>query len=251
MSTRSFQQTVGVMLAFAGVLVAARAIAADEVFCAGYARDAVAQQNENLSQQCGLSGPRWHSSFSNHSRWCSGASTETARAEQAIRTRGLRECALAKTSPAQLLQDKKTRFCETYANVAVAAASGDVAACDLAGPQYSTDVAVHRNWCIEQVRGDTRTSTPGRTLVLEEQRQRLRRIVRCGTEYDACMTYARVAVAQYKASMALECGFSGPSWLGDQQGHHYWCVNVDHSDARNDLSETMGRDSALAQCSAF
>ena len=50
----------------AGLLTVTGASAGDAVSCGLYAGSAVAQQQENVANGCGFSGPRWHNNHGAH-----------------------------------------------------------------------------------------------------------------------------------------------------------------------------------------
>lgn len=69
--------------------------AADPGFCREYARAALHQVQDGLSDStCGrrLQGRRWSSDFAVHYEWCLGVSAVTARNEADARTRYLKNC---------------------------------------------------------------------------------------------------------------------------------------------------------------
>lgn len=61
-------------------------------FCDGYARTAVQQYQQSVSQRCGFSDRRWQASYDNHYGWCNTASKSSAESETKARTRGLLDC---------------------------------------------------------------------------------------------------------------------------------------------------------------
>lgn len=84
----------GVFALGAGIAmaVAGAAWAGDPVQCAIYANQAVQQQEQNVANGCGYSGPRWQSSPAPHFAWCLGASSGQINAERNARTNQLALC---------------------------------------------------------------------------------------------------------------------------------------------------------------
>lgn len=84
---------LGVMLAgVAAMAVAPSAYAASADFCNQYASQAVTQQGENTSNQCGFTGPRWHDNFALHLTWCLSANEDQANSEAEARSTELGQC---------------------------------------------------------------------------------------------------------------------------------------------------------------
>lgn len=61
----------------------------------------------------------------------------------------------------------------------------------------------------------------------------------------ACVEYAERAVQQHKMNLGSRCGFTGPRWSGDIDGHYNWCVAVP---AFFREAETAARDEQLGSC---
>jgi hypothetical protein len=62
-----------------------------------------------------------------------------------------------------------------------------------------------------------------------------------------CDAYAFAAVAQQQQNVAQTCGFSGPAWSVDFNGHKDWCLAPSTMMA-NLTFEHNARAQALAQC---
>ncbi len=60
-----------------------------------------------------------------------------------------------------------------------------------------------------------------------------------------CDNYAKLAVAQYKASQDANCNFSGVRWNDDIEEQKQWCLTVTEELASE---ETLLRAEALIQC---
>lgn len=66
------------------------------------------------------------------------------------------------------------------------------------------------------------------------------------TRQGQCDIYAELAVAQYEAGRAANCGFSGPRWSPNRAYHAQWCMQAAPKD---DWVERQARDAALDKCS--
>ncbi|MDR0780369.1 MAG: hypothetical protein LBF16_06700 [Pseudomonadales bacterium] len=67
------------------------------------------------------------------------------------------------------------------------------------------------------------------------------------TRQAACDTYGELAVEQYEAAQANNCGFSGPQWHSNKDYHSQWCMTVQPIE---DSKERSARNVALTQCLA-
>ena len=71
----------------------ARQAAIAKCICEPYAKDAIAQNKDNLALGCGYSGPRWSSGFSHHYDWCvRGGNVLLSDNEKAGRGNDLAKC---------------------------------------------------------------------------------------------------------------------------------------------------------------
>ena len=59
---------------------------------------------------------------------------------------------------------------------------------------------------------------------------------------DMCREYANTAVRQNQENLKRRCGFTGPRWSSDFQGHFQWCLQVPEKMAN---TETRARNRAL------
>ncbi len=60
--------------------------------CVDYAREAVSQNEQNLSRSCGYSGPQWQSDYNAHFGWCLTMSADAVRSERDLRIQALGFC---------------------------------------------------------------------------------------------------------------------------------------------------------------
>ncbi len=137
-------------------------------FCDNYARNAVAQNQQNLARRCGYSGPRWQSNFNNHYNGCLRLSTNAANSEQRQRVTDLNRCT-SRTSPGPQ-PGGRNAFCDSYARNAVAQNQQNLERrCGYSGPRWLSNFNTHYNWCVR-----TPTNTAN-----SEQRQRVTDLNRC------------------------------------------------------------------------
>jgi hypothetical protein len=61
-------------------------------FCQSYAKDAIAQNQENLDRNCGYTGGGWHSNYKPHYDWCLTVPPATAQQQTDIRNTMLQNC---------------------------------------------------------------------------------------------------------------------------------------------------------------
>ena len=62
-------------------------------FCEGYAAISIAQNEENIRNNCGYSGGHWHSDEYDHQKWCQSVTLNQARAGLSDRDDKLKRCA--------------------------------------------------------------------------------------------------------------------------------------------------------------
>ena len=65
-----------------------------------------------------------------------------------------------------------------------------------------------------------------------------------------CETYADKAVAIYKQSKKVPCGFDGGRWTDDRKSHYNWCANLADADRHFMNDETNARQQGLNDCKA-
>ena len=218
--------------------LAAHPAAADaNLNCDAYAGAAVAQQQQNLAQNCGYAGPAWSLDFANHRAWCSAPATkmEHLTAEDGARRDALALCA---DKPKQ-----EQAACQVYAERAVMVADAAIKQqCGLGGGRWSLDYGAHFNWClgVPQAARD------------QEDRARTDQFDGCMAGKaaaadkalkDACGQYAALAVDQQKENLGRQCGFTGGRWDNDWFSHFNWCVAVGPGNA---TPENVLRTTALA-----
>jgi hypothetical protein len=188
--------------------------------CDAYAGAAVAQNQQNLAQGCGLTGGAWSNDFNAHRNWCRAPGTKMANltAEDNARSAALAKCG----NKPKLDQ----QACQTYAKKAVIAAEAAATRkCGLKGGRWSADFGSHFNWCIG-------ADPDGRTAEDDARANQLQGCLDAQaaaaetTRKDACAKYAAVAVASQKENASRQCNFTGGRWAGDFFSHFNWCVGV-------------------------
>ena len=192
------------------------ALADANLNCDAYAATAVADNEQNKTFSCGLSGPAWSGDFNAHRAWCLQDATKMANltAEDKARKAALAQCA---QKPAQAQQ-----ACQGYADQAVKQAKeATVMKCGFSGGRWAADYAGHFNWCLSANEGARAGEVKARTDQLfgclsafNAKRQ------------EACNTYAAIAVVQAQQNQKRQCGFTGGRWAADKPGHMAWCMSV-------------------------
>ncbi len=203
---------VGLLLTLAGTAALA---GADAGACSAYAQQAVAQNNENLQRNCGFSGPRWQSDHNAHYGWCMGggwmmdgpANENKARAAE-----------LARCVPKERIDD----YCASYAQTAVRQHTDNLQRrCGFSGARWQSDIAAHRDWCMGA----------GKAAAAGEQDARVRELAGCTPAPQPednrvyCSQYARLANAEQEENIRRGCGYNGPAWSTDYNGHYDWCMH--------------------------
>lgn len=95
MASTSSRWSVILLIASIGtaiMIVPGTGIAGTPAQCDAYAHTAVAQDNENLGQNCHFSGVKWSQNSADHRKWCLAQSDATIQAETAGRQAMLNRC---------------------------------------------------------------------------------------------------------------------------------------------------------------
>jgi len=207
---------VATLVALGGVRPAR---AASPGFCETYADHAISEQSANESLGCRFGGPRWNSDRMPHLTWCLLARQESGESEALGRLHDLGNCSLAGA-------------CDQYAKTALADNDAQNAlGCHFGGPRWSSTFEGHSGWC----RAARWSSVDGEVI------GRLRDMDLCRT----CAEYAGNAVAANQQNIARGCGYTGPRWNSDPQGHIPWCLGA-RMESR--ASEEGARTNDLARC---
>ncbi len=64
----------------------------NSAFCDGYAKSAVAHQQQNIQLRCGYTGGRWQSNYNNHYNWCMRSNSTAVNYETNARVLALNNC---------------------------------------------------------------------------------------------------------------------------------------------------------------
>ena len=207
--------------AFLGLAGALPARAASPGFCETYADHAISEQSANQSLNCQLTGPRWNSDRMPHLTWCLLAQQQSGENEAVWRLHDLGNCSLQGA-------------CDQYAKNAIADNNAQNAlGCRFDGPRWNSTFEGHASWC----RAARWSSVDGEVV------GRLRDMDLCRT----CAEYAGKAVDANRQNIAHNCGYTGPRWNSDPQGHIPWCLGA-RMESR--ASEEGARANDLAACYA-
>jgi hypothetical protein len=114
-------------------------------FCNNYAKKSVAQFNENVKRQCGLSGPEWYGDRDAHKRWCLRVPMRSAGRLEKKRQNALRRC--GKTT--KIFKP----WCNAYASRAIAQSQENIRnRCGFTGWRWQASFRDHLNWCSRATR---------------------------------------------------------------------------------------------------
>jgi hypothetical protein len=188
--------------------------------CDAYAGAAVAQQQQNLAQSCGLGGPAWSLDFAAHRTWCLAPATkmENLTAEDEARRSALALCA---DKPKQ-----EQAACQNYANRAVMIADAAIKQqCGLSGGRWSLDYGGHFDWCLGVPQAARDQEDKARTDQFDGC-MASKAAAADKSLKDACGLYAVTAVNHQKENLGRQCGFTGGRWDEDWFSHFSWCVAV-------------------------
>lgn len=213
------------------------ALAGQHLNCNAYAGAAVAQNQQNIAQNCGFTGGRWSSDFNGHFNWCKGANMAALTGEDRARQAMLQQCA------AKPAQDQQA--CQAYAQEAVAQQKGNKSrSCGLKGAGWSENYATHFNWCLKANQGARNAAQNARNQQLAGcvSVQQAQQAAAEKALKDACAKYAATAVAQANENVQRKCGHTGGRWGAQFEPHFNWCLKV-RVNARN--AETAARAGAL------
>jgi hypothetical protein len=198
-------RVVGSLIA-AAMLISAQAFAADGHLCQAYMEEAIVLAAEVRNNGCpvDINHPQWSEDGAAHKRWCIGAAVSAVDEERENRRQKAAQC----------------RFCKAYSDEAV-----DIAnsvrnnACPLFDttippPQWSTDPAAHKRWCM---------AANNDAIDRERADRRLKSNFCAG-----CREYARNAMRQLSDANEAKCrGIQGARWGGDENQHFKWCWNLE------------------------
>ena len=181
--------------------------------CAAFANRAIEQQEQNLAERCGYTGPLWHLNYGRHYRRCLSLGPAERRAERVERRDALKACI-------QYADRSRRLECDHYARLAVAQSrTNQDNACGLTGRRWSGRYQRHFDWCMGAQRA----------VRWDEAARREAGLARClagfaGPRNQACADFARILVKQFRKNEKYRCGRSGPHWHGDEARHYLWCT---------------------------
>jgi hypothetical protein len=228
------------------------AFAEEQLNCGAYAAAAVAQQQQNMQQGCGFTGPAWSADFNGHLAWCqAGATMADLTREDQARKDQLSLCTLKQAQDKQqqeAQQTQKIADCEEYARRAVEHQSANqYLKCGFSGGAWSADYGGHFKWCMGAPQGAAKqedstryAQLEGCISVLEQQKAAQQTKLQSDCKY-----YADYAVCMRNRAQQLNCSVSGSRWGGNWQTHFDWCVGATPA-ARQ--AEANARNSAIEKC---
>lgn len=203
--------------------------------CADYASEALDQQDENLSRQCGYRGENWNDRYKKHFRGCLALTPRQRVKRSANRKKALKRCEQNKR--------RVNRECQRFAEMADKLdRSAGQNNCRLPKAQWSGGYDVAYAWCKnnKDIAGEEALSNARASLSSC--------LVRGGGPFvKRCDVYAKKAVEQNDKARRNECGLSGSRWSNSYRNHYQWCLKVDPWDIRN---ETQVRGDTLERCLA-
>jgi hypothetical protein len=240
-------------------LLTLSAQAQEELNCGAYASAAVAQQQHNVQQGCGFTGPAWSADFNAHFAWCqSGAQMADLTREDRARSDLLAQCTAqqaqqeaqeaAEQAQQQAQQEQKIADCQEYARKAVEHQSANqYLKCGFSGGAWSANHAAHFDWCmgapqaaVNQEDSTRYSQLQGCISVLEQQKAAQQAKLQSDCQY-----YADVAVCMRSRANQLDCSVSGSRWGTNRQTHYDWCLGATPA-ARQ--AEANARDARIEQC---
>lgn len=208
----------------------------DEFSCADFATAALRDNDANLANQCGYTGPQWAADYRKHYSHCLDISPRRREAESRERSASLEDCR-------KLVRRAAEIACDHYARMSVAEQqTNKERRCGFRGPGWSDDLKEHVSWC----------KSAERTEIDDSIEDRERRLARClsrggGDEDPGCKRYAQVSVQQYRNSQDLRCGpsYAGPFWHADFAQHYEWCKRHDQTERDKWV---RAREKGLREC---
>jgi hypothetical protein len=97
--------------------------------------------------------------------------------------------------------------------------------------RWSENRQGHYDWCRRARESSANDETRARSNAISTCRR--------------CHSYAGGAIVSARANVDLRCGFTGPRWGMDFEGHRRWCLGARQSSQE---AEDRARDRALREC---
>ncbi|QBQ55163.1 hypothetical protein [Nitrosococcus wardiae] len=117
--------------------------AASKMYCSIYTKTAVAQNAQNIKNNCGYTGPRWNSDPEHHKEWCLNASAQAAQGEDLARIGQLAKC------PGVQFPTGADKRCNMYSIVSIGQNKANLSTgCELSGPTWNANYIHHYSWCL-------------------------------------------------------------------------------------------------------
>jgi hypothetical protein len=203
--------------------------------CADYADAATKAQDSNLQQGCGLTGPRWTTSYRDHYAYCLRSPQDVVADETAIRADEISRCTQSASGGIEAKCDHFVRA--TMVQIASAQKAG--CAVDAKDPRWAPDAETHARAC---------RAAPNRILddaVAERERQLAACFDNAGKQEATCSQYATTAITQFQQNLDSACGFSGPRWHASKARHYQSCLSAN---LQTRASEQQARQTELTRC---
>ncbi len=232
--------------------------------CRDYASRAIAQNNENRSLGCGLTGSRWGFSYEAYYNFCAGNPDAAWQSARSARDREIEQC---KTELAARRSDDRPaieipdvdvdlgdlfnggvhdeRFCRTFAAQSVLQVEeARRLDCGFGGSRWSPSRVRQARLC-EDI---------GPRAAAQLLNARSRQLDRCRVEAGGggaagglgdCAAYAQESVRQARISQRLGCGYGGARWTTSYRAHLRWCQTAPR---REVMAELRIRERFLDRC---
>jgi hypothetical protein len=230
--------------------------------CRDYAQRAVAQNQENSSLRCGLSGSRWGFGYDAYYNFCANNPDNLWQSARRARDSELERCKAriaARRDDGVIAPDvdvdlgdlfngngRDRQFCRNYAEQSVLQA-GEARRldCGFSGSRWSSSRVRQARLC-EDI---------GPREAAQLLRSRARQLDTCRADSGDgfgraeaglnCRAYARQSVQQARAARRLDCGYRGARWTTNFRAHLRWCQQVSPGES---AAELRLRDDFLYRC---
>jgi hypothetical protein len=232
--------------------------------CRDYANRALAQNAENRSLGCGLSGSRWGFGYDAYFNYCAGNPDSEWQSARSARDRELELC---KTRLANRQQDDRPtielpdvdvdlgdlfnrgvrdeRFCRTFAAQSIRQVEeARRLDCGFGGTRWSPSRVRQARLCEDIGPRAAAQLLNARSAQLDRCRAAAGG---CGFAGDVngCAGYAQESVRQARIARQLGCGYGGARWTTSYRAHLRWCQTAPR---REVMAELRIRERFLDRC---
>ncbi len=232
--------------------------------CRDYASRAIAQNNENRSLGCGLTGSRWGFSYEAYYNFCAGNPDPAWQSARSARDRELEQCKTELAGrrnddrPAIEIPDvdvdlgdlfnggvRDERFCRTFAAQSVLQVEeARRLDCGFGGSRWSPSRVRQARLCEDIGPRAAAQLLNARSRQLDRCRVEARGGGSAGGPSD-CAAYAQESVRQARISRRLGCGYDGPRWTTSYRAHLRWCQTAPRGEV---MAELRIRERFLDRC---